>query len=101
MVYSSAPTNPIGLLIGISLSERARLVDPWHLRAPTLDTASFYYKYLPGRAFLFSLFSSFVLCACVYPEHGTAGEPGAVAGVSGYWRVEGGGCKERGHRFRG
>ena len=26
----------------------------------------------------------------MYPEHGTAGEPGAVAGVSGRWRVEGG-----------
>ena len=34
--------------------------------------------------------SSFVSCACVYSEHGTAGEPGAVAGVSGRWRVEGG-----------
>ena len=31
----------------------------------------------------FFLFSSFVSCACVYSEHGTAGEPGAVAGVSG------------------
>ena len=26
----------------------------------------------------------------MYPEHGTAGEPGAVAGVSGCWRAEGG-----------
>ena len=31
-----------------------------------------------------------MLCACVSPEHGTAGEPGAVAGVSGCRRVEGG-----------
>ena len=26
----------------------------------------------------------------MYSEHGTAGEPGAVVGVSGCWRVEGG-----------
>ena len=26
----------------------------------------------------------------MYWEHGTAGEPGAIAGVSGCWRVEGG-----------
>ena len=26
---------------------------------------------------------------CVYLEHCTAGEPGAVAGISGCWRVEG------------
>ena len=38
----------------------------------------------------FFLFSSFVSCAYVYSEHDTAGEPGAVAGVSGCWRVEGG-----------
>ena len=31
---------------------------------------------------------SFVLCACMHPERGTAGEPGAIAGVSGHWRVE-------------
>ena len=24
----------------------------------------------------------------VYPEHGNAGEPGAIAGVSACWRVE-------------
>ena len=28
--------------------------------------------------------------ACVYPEHGNAGEHGAIAGVSGRLRVEGG-----------
>lgn len=32
----------------------------------------------------------FVLGACVYPEPGTSGEPGAVATVSRRWRVEGG-----------
>ena len=31
-----------------------------------------------------------VSCACVYFEHGTAGEPGAVAGVSGCLKVDGG-----------
>ena len=40
--------------------------------------------------FFSSLFSYFVSCACVYSEHGTAGERGTVAGVSGLWRVEGG-----------
>ena len=35
----------------------------------------------------FFLFSSFVSCACVYSEHGAAGEPGTVAGGSGCWRV--------------
>ena len=45
--------------------------------------------------FIFIVFAvllcrSFVLCACVYPEHGTAGERGAIAGVGGRWRVEGG-----------
>ena len=45
---------------------------------------------LLGRENLFSIVLLFVLCACVYPEHGTAGEPGAIAGVSGCWRVEGG-----------
>ena len=48
----------------------------------------------------FSLFSSFVPCACVYSEYGNAGKRGTVAGVSGCWRVEGGGYKERGRRFR-
>ena len=38
----------------------------------------------------FFLSSFFILCACVYSEHGTAGEPGAVAGVSQFWPVEGG-----------
>ena len=48
----------------------------------------------------FFLYSSFVLCACVYPERGTAGEPGAVAGVSGCWRVSGE-WTECGRRFVG
>ena len=70
------------------------------------ETASLHY--LPdlscGSPFLLALsvLSSFFLlsfCVRVYPEYGTAGEPGAVAGVSGCWRVEGG-CKERGRRFR-
>ena len=26
----------------------------------------------------------------MYSEYGTAGEPGAVGGIGGYWRVEGG-----------
>ena len=43
-----------------------------------------------GTLGYFFLFFSFVSCAYVYSEHGTAGEPGAVAGVSGCWRVEGG-----------
>ena len=38
----------------------------------------------------FFLFSSFASCAYVYSEHCTAGEPGTVAGVSGWWRVKGG-----------
>ena len=38
----------------------------------------------------FSHVSSCVWCACVYPEHGTVGEPGAIAGVRGRWRVTGG-----------
>ena len=38
----------------------------------------------------FSLFSCCVSSACVCSEHGTADEPGAVAGVGGCWRVEGG-----------
>ena len=91
----------IELLALISLSERAGLVHPWPLRAPIIRNR------LPSllagpflRVFVFSisfgtlgpffLFSSFVSCACVYSEYGTAGEPGAVAGVSGCWRVEGG-----------
>ena len=37
---------------------------------------------------MFSFF--FGSCACVYSEHGTAGEPGAVAGVSGCGRIQGG-----------
>ena len=36
-----------------------------------------------------NLFSFLVLCACMYPEHGTEGDRGAIAGVSGRWRVEG------------
>ena len=38
----------------------------------------------------FFLFSSFVSCACVSSEHLTVSEPGAVAGISGCWRVKGG-----------
>ena len=38
---------------------------------------------------LFLKKSCCVSSACVYSEHRTAGEPGAVAGVSGWWRVEG------------
>ena len=38
----------------------------------------------------FSFFSSSVSCACVYSKYGTAGERGTVAGVSGWWWVEGG-----------
>ena len=38
--------------------------------------------------FFFFFFSSFVLGACVYSEHGTAGEPGTVAGVGGCRRIE-------------
>ena len=38
--------------------------------------------------YFFSFFSSLVSCACVYSEHGAAGEPGAVAGVSRCRRVE-------------
>ena len=30
------------------------------------------------------------MCAYVYPEHGTVGEPGAVAGVNEHCRVKGG-----------
>ena len=49
----------------IFLSERARLVHPWPLRAPT---------WIPPppttcrREPFFPLFSSFVLCTCVYPR---------------------------------
>ena len=67
-------------------SECALLVRPCHLRATTWTpppTITCRRKYFP-------LFSSFVLFVRVYPEHGTAGEPGAVAGVGGRWRVEGG-----------
>ena len=46
--------------------------------------------YCHFRFFFPFFFCCFVSCACVYSEHGTAGEPGAVAGVSGCWRVEGG-----------
>ena len=47
---------------------------------------------LPGESLIYvSLLSCFnisLVCAWVYPEHDTAGKPGAVAGVSGGWRVE-------------
>ena len=39
---------------------------------------------------LFLQTSSFIRCTCVYSEHGTAGDPGAVAGVNRCWRMEGG-----------
>ena len=87
----------------ISISELAPLVHPWPLRAPTWESPYFITcRTLPmfQRFFVFSIslgtfgcfspFASFVPCACVYSELGTAGEPGAVAGVSGCWRVEGG-----------
>ena len=64
--------------------ERARLGHPWHLKAPT---ASCYC--LPARAF-FPLFLFCFVCVCVYPKHGTAGEPGAIAGGRGRWPVDGG-----------
>ena len=66
------------------------LEQPCHLRAPTwTPPPSITCRREPSFFFLFSSFI-IVLCACVYPEDGPAGEPGAIAGVSGRWRVEGG-----------
>ena len=53
-----------------------------------------------GTLSIFCLFSYFVSCACVYSEHGTAGESGTVVGVSECWRVEAEGCNEHGRIFR-
>ena len=90
----------VELLRDISLSERARLVHPWPLRVPTSKSPPFFLPdhscgslfspSLLALSVLFFLFSYFASCACVYSEYCTAGEPGAVAGVSGCWRVEGG-----------
>ena len=77
----------------ISLSERARLTHPWPLRASTWTTPlSIPYRTFPAvlcflqfsrfRLFSFFFFTSFASCACVYSVHGTAGGPGATAGVS-------------------
>ena len=65
--------------------ERARLVHTWSLRAPTWAPP-------PTTTCRRDPFFPFFLvsCAWVYPEHGTGGESGAVAGVSRRWRVEGG-----------
>ena len=92
----------INLCTYIFLSERARSVHPWPLGGSHLDTASFYY--LPDLSSvslfspcflqfqcLFFIFYFFGSCAFVYSEHGTAGEPGAVAGIRGCSRVERGG----------
>ena len=84
------------LLMDISLSEGARLVHPWPLRAPKSKPPPFItWPTFPAGPCLLHLswhsrsFRPF-LFRFVYSEHGTAGEPGAVAGVSGCWRVEGG-----------
>ncbi|CAN0583914.1 unnamed protein product, partial [Laminaria digitata] len=56
-------------------AEIAPLTHPWPLRAPTrIPPPSITCRREP-----FSLFSYFVLCACVYPELGTAGERGVIA----------------------
>ena len=77
----------INLLAGAFLSERARLAHPWPLRAPTWTPPL---SVTCQREPFLTFFSCFVSCASVYSEHGTAGERGAVAGVSGCWRAEGG-----------
>ena len=76
------------------------MVHPWPLRASTWTTPPsitlrtfpaflcFLYFLRTSRYLFLPLFVWFG--ACVYSMHGTAGEPGAVAGVSGCWRVEGG-----------
>ena len=67
--------SKVDLLLDISLSERARLVHPWSLRAPTWKSPPFItcrtfpvvlcsLLYL-GTSVRFFLFSSFVSCACV------------------------------------
>ena len=70
---------------------------PSLLEGPSLRV--FIFSLPLGTLCAFFLVSSFVSCACVYSEYDTAGEPGAVAGVGGCWRVEGG-CRERVRRFR-
>ena len=76
----------------------ARLVHPWPLRAPTWESPPVItFRTFPAVLCFIrlswhfqSFFSSFVSCACVSSEHGTAGKLGAVAGVSGCLLVEGG-----------
>ena len=60
---------------------------------PDVSSGSLFTSFLLALPVLFFLFCSFVSRACVYSEHGTAGEPRVVAGVSGCWRVEGGGAR--------
>ena len=60
------------------------MVHPWPLRAPTPTWSPSISSWREPFLFLFCV------RACVYSEHGNAGEHGAIAGVGGRWRVEGG-----------
>ena len=62
---------------------RARLVHSWHLKAPTWTPPPI----ITCRREPAFLFLSY-MCACMCPEHGTEGEPGAAADSSECWRVE-------------
>ena len=67
----------------MSTPERSRLVHPWPFRAPTSKPSHFNTCRTCREVLCFHghfFFSSFVSCACVYSEHGTAGGPGAVVG---------------------
>ena len=86
----------------ISLPERAWLSHPWPLSAPPCKPPSLITcRTFPGvvrflnlswhfRSVFGPFFFSFRFVCVRVLEHDTVGEPGAVAGVSGCWEVEGG-----------
>ena len=87
----------IELLTDISLSERARLVHPWPLRAPTWKSPPFFTRRTFPAALCFLHFSghfwvffSFFLVLFRVRACTQSTAPRASAGVSGCWRVEGG-----------
>ena len=56
--------------------------------SPDLSRGSLFSPSFLALSVLFSFSSSFVSCACVYFEQGTAGERGTVVGVS-WWAGRG------------
>ena len=66
---------------------RSCLFSAFHYYLPDLSSTSWFSPFLLARPLF--LLSTFVSCACVFSEHGTAGEPNAVAGVSECWRARG------------